>query len=167
MQTSNSAKRIGILVVLALLGVVTQAQEGPKVVVADGRTVGFEYTLTGADGTVLQSNIGGDALEYVQGGHQILPALEAALAGLAVGEEKTVMLAAADAYGEVDPGAFREVPIEQVPEDARQVGAELSAPGYDGPIRVSEVRDATVVLDFNHPLAGMDLTFKVKILSIT
>jgi FKBP-type peptidyl-prolyl cis-trans isomerase 2 len=135
-------------------------------VIEAGKTVGLEYTLSLEDGSVVQSNTGGEPLEYVHGEHQILPALEEELTGLAVNEEKTVELRAEKAYGEIDPEAFQEVDIDKIPEAARKVGAELRAEGYNGSIRVAEVKEGTAVLDFNHPLAGEDLVFNVKVLSI-
>ncbi|MBN1240243.1 MAG: peptidylprolyl isomerase [Gammaproteobacteria bacterium] len=131
-----------------------------------GKTVGFEYTLKLDDGSVVQSNKGGEPLKYVHGENQILPALEQQLEGLDVDDEKNVKLSAEDAYGEIKEEAFQEVPTEQIPEDARRVGAQLSAQGYNGAIRVHEVKDETVVLDFNHPLAGQDLMFDIRVVSI-
>jgi FKBP-type peptidyl-prolyl cis-trans isomerase SlyD len=131
-----------------------------------GRTVGFEYTLSLDDGSVVQSNRDGEPLTYVHGENQILPALEQELEGLTVDDQKAVKLAAEDAYGDVKDDAFQEVPSEQIPENARKVGAQLSAQGYNGAIRVHEVKDETVVLDFNHPLAGQNLTFDIRVVSV-
>ncbi len=131
-----------------------------------GKTVGFEYTLRLADGSVVQTNKDSEPLTYVHGENQILPALERALEGLEVDDRKEITLEARDAYGEIRPDAFREVPVEQIPPEARRVGAQLSAQGYDGPIRVHEVKDDVVVLDFNHPLAGKALTFDIRVVSI-
>lgn len=143
-----------------------QQQEGSDVI-EDGKTVGFEYSLSLEDGTVVESNLDMDQpIEYVQGGGQLMPALEAALAGMKADDTRAVTLAAADAYGEVDPEAFQEIPKETIPEDLQVVGTQLQAAGYEGPIRVHEIRDDTVVLDFNHPLAGESLTFNVRIVSV-
>ncbi|MFO7286407.1 MAG: peptidylprolyl isomerase [Gammaproteobacteria bacterium] len=131
-----------------------------------GKTVAFEYTLRLDDGSVVQTNKGSEPLTYVHGENQLLPALERELEGLDVNDRKEIRLAAADAYGEVRDDAFREVPAEQIPEGARRVGAQLTAQGYDGPIRVHEVKGDTIVLDFNHPLAGQDLTFDIRVVSI-
>lgn len=131
-----------------------------------GKKVGVEYTLTLEDGSVVQSNKDSEPLTYVHGENQLLPALEQQLEGLNVNDTKEVKLAAEDAYGAVRDEAFREVPVNQIPEPARRVGAELSAEGYEGPIRVHEVKDETVVLDFNHPLAGKALTFDIRVVSI-
>jgi FKBP-type peptidyl-prolyl cis-trans isomerase 2 len=135
-------------------------------VIGEGTTVGFEYTLSLSDGTVVESNVGGDAFSYTQGGSQILPALEAALTGLAIDDTKQVTLEPADAYGDVNPEAFQEIPIAQIPEDARVVGTILGAEGFEGPIRVHEVKEEVIVLDFNNPLAGKTLTFDIRIVSL-
>lgn len=134
--------------------------------IEEGKTVGFEYTLSLEDGSVVQSNAGGEPLSYVHGQGQILPALEQALEGLGVDEEKTVTLSAEEGYGDVNPEAFQEVPAERVPEEAREVGVRLGVQGYKGPVRVHEVKPEAVVLDFNHPLAGQALTFDVRVVSI-
>lgn len=134
--------------------------------ISEGKTVGFEYTLSLVDGTVVESNVGGNTFTYVQGQGQILPALERELEGLAVDDTKQVTLEPVDAYGEINDAAFREVPIAQIPEEARVVGTALGAQGYDGPIRVHEVKEETIVLDFNNPLAGRTLTFDIRIVSL-
>ena len=135
-------------------------------VVAAGRKVTLEYTLTLPDGSVVQSNVGSKAFTYRQGNGQIVPGLEKALAGLKAGEQKKVTLTPEEAYGPVLAENRREVPIDRIPEGARHVGAELSAQGFPGAIRVAEVHQDTAVLDFNHPLAGKTLTFDVRVVSV-
>ncbi|MEZ5565506.1 MAG: peptidylprolyl isomerase [Gammaproteobacteria bacterium] len=135
-------------------------------VIASGKTVTIEYTLTLDDGTEVQSNVGGPPLSYVAGQGQIIPGLEAALNGKAVNERVKVTVPADQAYGPSDPQKMQEVPLDKIPEEARKVGTLLSAQGFDGPIRVAEVRSDAVVLDMNHPLAGRALTFDVLVLSI-
>jgi len=80
-----------------------------------GKTVGFEYTLKLDDGTVVESNVGRDTLEFVSGQGQILPKLEEALVELKVDDTASVTLAPKDAYGPVNQEAFREVPIPSSP----------------------------------------------------
>ena len=133
--------------------------------IAEGKQVSFHYVLT-TDGQEVENSKGSEPLTYVHGGGQIQPALEAAMVGMAIGDTKEVSLAAADAYGEKDPSALQEVPVDQIPEEARQVGMALQSEGYNGPIMVTEVREDVVVLDFNHPLAGQDLVFAVEVVSI-
>jgi len=131
-----------------------------------GSKVSIEYKLVLDDGTEVDSNVGGEPLEYEHGTGQIIAGLESALAGLAAGDEKQVKVAAADGYGQIDPEGYHEVELSQVPEGAREPGALLMAEGHDGPIRVHEVKADKIILDFNHPLAGQDLTFDVKILKV-
>jgi len=138
-------------------------------VVTDGQRVSIEYTLKLADGTVADTHVGGEAMTYVQGENQILPALEKELLGMKVGESKHVSLTAADGYGEVDASLFQTAPASAIPEDARKVGTTLLAQSQSGeqrPVRVHEVKDEEIVLDLNHPLAGQALDFDVKILAI-
>ena len=145
------------------------AEDEETKVIEDGSSVSIEYTLKLDDGTTADSNEGQDPLTYTQGSSQILPALEEALLGHAVGDTKEVKLTAEQGYGPVNPEAFQEVELEMVPEDARTEGVTLVATGPDGqqqPIRVHEVREETIILDFNHPLAGQALNFDVKVLAI-
>ena len=137
--------------------------------IENGRSVSIEYTLKLDDGTTVDTNVGENPLTYEQGTSQILPALEAALLGHFVGDIKTVKLTAEQGYGAIDPEAFREVDLEVVPAGSREVGAEMVAKDPDGletPIRVHEVREQSIVLDFNHPLAGQALNFDIKVLAI-
>jgi FKBP-type peptidyl-prolyl cis-trans isomerase 2 len=151
--------------VLFALPSATAATVGAPVI-AKGRKVAIEYTLTLDDGTTVQSNVGGKPLTFVAGEGQIIPGLESALQGKATRERVKVKIPAEQAYGPVDPKKMQEVPLDKIPEDARKVGTLLSAQGIDGPVRVAEVRSDVVVLDFNHPLAGKALTFDVLVLSI-
>lgn len=137
--------------------------------VSNGQTVSIEYTLKLADGTIADTNVGGEALSYVQGGDQILPGLERQLLGMEVGESKRVSLSAAEGYGEVDDALFQTVPASAVPEDARKAGTPLvakSSSGQPRPVRVHEVQGDEIVLDFNHPLAGEALAFEIRILAV-
>jgi len=168
----SSAFRTLIFCALALASTsLATAQEGDSKVVKEGSKVGLEYTLKLEDGSVADSSEGGPPLVYQQGAGQILPALEESLAGLAVGDEKQVSLTAEQGYGPVRKELYRTVATEQIPEDARVVGTPLMAQDPDGNqqrLRVHEVRQETdeIVLDLNHPLAGKDLVFDVKVVSI-
>ena len=137
--------------------------------VTDGARVSIEYTLKLDDGSVADSNVGGDALTYQQGASQILPALEKELLGMKVGDSKQVALTAAQGYGEVDSSLFQSAPASAIPEDARKAGTQLladSGSGQPRPVRVHEVNGEEIVIDLNHPLAGQALAFDVKILAI-
>lgn len=137
--------------------------------IKSGKKVSLEYTVFLADGTQIDSNIGEDPLTFVHGAHQVFPALENALLGLKVGDTKQVMLKAEEAYGPVVPDAYREVDIDTVPAPYRYAGAVLGIQDPSGgvyPIRVREVKDQKIVLDFNHPLAGQALRFDVKVIHV-
>jgi FKBP-type peptidyl-prolyl cis-trans isomerase 2 len=88
---------------------------------------------------------------------------------MAVNEEKSIRLQTEEAFGPVDPNRFQEVPKTEIPAAGLKVGATLTArssKGEDQVIHVREVKTETVILDFNHPLAGKTLDFKVKALGI-
>lgn len=137
--------------------------------ISNGCRVSLEYTLTLDDGTIVDSNVDGEPLTYTHGEGQIIPGLERALDGLASGAEESVAVAAEDGYGPMQPEAIQEVPLDRIPEGARQVGAGLQGETAEGAVvqaRVTEVKDETVVVDFNHPLAGKTLHFAVKVLGV-
>jgi FKBP-type peptidyl-prolyl cis-trans isomerase SlyD len=138
-------------------------------VVKDGAVVSLQYTLTGEDGKPIESNKGKEPLKYTQGQHQIVPGLEREIAGMKVGGEKHVKVKPEDGYGPVNPGAFQEVPKERIPAEALKVGTVLAARGPQGqtvPVRIQQIKDKTVVVDLNHPMAGKTLVFDVKVLDI-
>lgn len=131
-----------------------------------GQKISMEYTVFLEDGTQIDTNIGEDPLIFVLGQNQVFPALEAELLGLKIGDSKEIFLTPDQAYGPVIPDAYREVDIDSVPENFRFAGAILGIQDPQGgvyPIRVHEVNQSKVVLDFNHPLAGKNLKFNVKI----
>lgn len=138
--------------------------------VKPGDTVRIHYTGTLNDGSVFDSSDGREPLEFTVGSGQIIPGLDAALPGMAVGDEKTVTIAPEEAYGEVNPNARQSVPRAQVPDSVPlEVGTmlELRTPeGQTMPVQVAEVTDAEVILDANHPLAGKELTFAFSIVEI-
>jgi FKBP-type peptidyl-prolyl cis-trans isomerase SlyD len=150
------------------IGASLEAQEEVPVI-KDGSTVSIEYTLKLDDGSTADTNVGGEPLTYVQGQQQILPALEAQLAGMKADETREVSLTADEGYGPVREEAFQEVPLDMIPEDARKPGSRLVGQNQQGqPIHaeVKEVGEETVVLDLNHPLAGKSLHFDIKVLDI-
>ena len=137
--------------------------------IVNGSTVSIEYTLRLVDGRTVDSNVGDEPLTYTQGAHEILPALEEALLGHEAGDTREVELTAEQAHGAVNPAAYKQVALEQLPEGLRVAGATLVAVDPDGgrqPIRVHEVGAQSAVLDFNHPLAGQALSFDVKVLAV-
>lgn len=140
-----------------------------KKVVEAGSNVSLEYTLTLEDGTKVDSNVGGEPLQFQQGSQQIIPGLDEALLGMAAGDSKTVTVPPETGYGPVNPEAFTKVPLSELPEDGREPGSELVArdpSGHLQRLRVDRIEGEEAVLDFNHPLAGKTLTFDVKVLEV-
>ena len=134
------------------------------------KVVSIHYTGTLEDGTVFDSSEGREPLEFIFGIGQIIPGLEEGLEGLKVGDKKKVENITPDkAYGPKLDEAMQEVPKSQLPEDLDvQVGMQLAAQGPQGPIPVviAEVKEESVVVDFNHPLAGKTLTFEVEVTAL-
>ncbi|MCE3242196.1 MAG: Peptidyl-prolyl cis-trans isomerase (modular protein) [Deltaproteobacteria bacterium] len=137
--------------------------------IREGSQVALEYTLSDEAGTVIESNKGKQPMSYIHGKSQIIPGLEKELSGMKVGEEKKIQIKPEDGYGPVNPDAFQEVPKDKLPPEALKVGTMLMAQGPQGkgiPVRVHEIKDTTVIMDFNHPMAGKTLSFDVKISEI-
>ena len=135
-----------------------------------GDTVRIHYTGTLNDGTVFDSSDGRDPLEFVVGSGQIIPGLDVALPGMAVGDKKKVTIDPENAYGPVEEGARQAVPRAEIPADIPlELGMQLQVQTPDGhamPVTVVELTDESVTLDANHPLAGKDLTFDFEVVSI-
>lgn len=135
-----------------------------------GDTVRIHYTGTLADGSTFDSSAGRDPLEFVVGSGQIIPGLDIALPGMVMGDKKVVEVAAADAYGPVEPAARQAVPRGEIPDHIPlDLGTQLQVQTPDGQammVTVAEVTETEVVLDANHPLAGKDLTFAIELVGL-
>lgn len=134
-----------------------------------GSKVSIEYTLYLEDGTVEDSNVGGEPLVYEHGAKMIVSGLEYRLEGLKAGDTRKITLKPEEAYGKTNPNMFQIVPKDKFPPESLKVGSILQAKGQDGrPVSfvVHEVHEDTVVVDLNHPLAGKTLTFDVKVLDV-
>ncbi len=148
---------------------VAAALAGCAAAVGDKKVVKINYKGTLSNGSVFDSSEGKDPLEFLVGGGQVIPGLEAGVKGMKVGEKKSISIKAADAYGEYDKAAVQQVPRDSFPKDMKlEAGMELVAQTGMGPIpvRLGEINDKSVTVDFNHPLAGKDLTFDIEIVSV-
>ncbi len=133
-----------------------------------GSKVKFDYTLT-VDGKVADTSAGRGPLEYTHGAGHIIPGLEKEMLGMKVGDKKTVKVSPEEGYGKVMPEALRRVPKTAVNGvEHIKVGDVVGASNAGHTFRaiVKEITDNEVVLDFNHPLAGKELTFDVEIKEI-
>ncbi|MBN1584031.1 MAG: peptidylprolyl isomerase [Anaerolineae bacterium] len=144
---------------------------GTNLTVKDDLIVSLDYTLHLDGGQLVDSSSDGEPLEFLHGRGAIIPGLEQALYGMAVGEEKNVVVAPADGYGKRDPEALQVVPRHAFPPDLElEVGRMLHM--RDSSTRqvfqtiVREIRPDDVLLDFNHPLAGETLHFHVQIAGV-
>jgi FKBP-type peptidyl-prolyl cis-trans isomerase 2 len=159
---------VGLFLVAGLvLG--TGASHADDAMIAAGKKVKFDYTLT-VEGQEVETTKGKQPLEYTQGQNQLIPGLEKQLDGMKVGESKAITVKPEEGYGPVRPDAFREFDKAKLPPTPEaKVGMMLELKDKDGnafPATISEVKEKTVMLDFNHPLAGKELTFNVTIVSI-
>jgi FKBP-type peptidyl-prolyl cis-trans isomerase SlyD len=131
--------------------------------------VSMEYTLT-VEGEVVDSSKENGPIDFIQGKGNIISGLEKELYGMKLDESKKVNVPAKEAYGEFDPEAMEEVPLSDFPTDIPlEVGVELAVEDEDGDAMsavIEEVGKDTVTLNFNHPLAGKDLAFDVKIVGL-
>ena len=138
--------------------------------IAANKAVSIEYTLTNDDGDVIDSSAGGAPLVYLQGAGNIIPGLEKALDGKAVGEELTVTVEPEDAYGEYSAELVSTLSASMFEGvDQLEVGMQFHASAPDGQMQIVTIRDLDgddVTVDGNHPLAGQRLTFQVKVVAV-
>jgi FKBP-type peptidyl-prolyl cis-trans isomerase SlyD len=139
----------------------------PSLPIISGHFVELSFTAYDEDGEVVEIAKADDPLGYVHGYGQIPPGLERALDGLTPGQVRDITLEPADGYGDHDPDGVFEVERTDFPNPAAvKIDDEFVAEGPDGshvPMRVIDVRDDSVVVDTNHPLAGHKIRFDVKV----
>jgi len=138
--------------------------------VENGNTVSVHYTGTLTDGTQFDSSRGKDPLSFQVGNGQVIPGFDNAVVGMTVGESKTFTIPVDEAYGPKNEEAIQEVSKDRFPEgyDA-QVGQTVTGQneiGQNFQALIIAEAEGTVTLDFNHPLAGQDLTFDVELVSV-
>ena len=142
-----------------------------SLVVADDVVVRLDYTLTLSDGEIYDSSEDSGPLEYLQGHGQLIPGLEQALYDMAVDEEKDVVVTPDVGYGEYDPDAVQELPLDMFPPNMELepgMSIDLYDEDADEEIEaiIDDVGDDSVTVNFNHPLAGETLNFHVRIVGI-
>jgi len=134
------------------------------------KVVTLNFTLRDQHGNILDSTEGEEPFSFLSGHQNILPKLESEIDSMLIGSKRTITIKAADAYGEYNDEIVQVVGKEEFPEEfLLEVGMQYIASAPDGtkmPFTISEVRDEDIVIDFNHPLAGKDLTFDVELLNV-
>ncbi|MEK6856262.1 MAG: peptidylprolyl isomerase [Nanoarchaeota archaeon] len=138
-----------------------------------GDLIVVDYTGKLDSGEVFDtSNHGGHShpLIFHAGQEEMIPGFDNAVIGMNKNDSKTIKIESKEAYGEVRPELMREVPREMLPKEQEpQVGMMLMMGTPDGrqfPVRIAKVEKDKVTLDMNHPLAGKNLTFEIKIVGI-
>lgn len=133
-------------------------------------TVRVHYTGKLADGRVFDSSREREPLEFTLGEGQLIPGFEKGVIDMEVNEKKTIEIPSSEAYGERNEEMMQEVPKSQLPEEVKpEVGMGLISQTPDGRemrLTVAEVKDETIVVDANHPLAGQDLVFELEVVEI-
>lgn len=137
--------------------------------IAERCVASFHYTLTNAEGEVIDSSSGRGPLTYLHGAGNIVPGLEKAMAGKAVGDRFEVVVDAEEGYGPRHAGLVQVVPrVAFQGVDAIEPGMQFHAQGPQGPMAVVVTRVDTdeVTVDGNHPLAGVALHFAIEITEV-
>ena len=138
--------------------------------VKNGDSVKVHYKGTLEDGTVFDSSEGREPLAFTLGAGQLIAGFEKAVIGLEEGETTTTHIPAAEAYGEHRPEMTITVPKSELPADMEvHEGLQLQLNQPDGqpiPVVITNIEDDQITLDANHPLAGKDLTFEIRLVEI-
>lgn len=135
-----------------------------------GDTVKVHYHGRLTDGTTFDSSEGREPLEFEVGSGSVIPGFDNGVAGMSVGEKKTIQIPVDQAYGPKDPGMLVEFPKANFPPDMNpELGMRLNMTNGSGqviPVVITDIKEETVTLDANHPLAGEDLIFDIELVSI-
>jgi peptidylprolyl isomerase len=135
-----------------------------------GDTVRIHYTGKLRNGTQFDSSEGRDPLEFSLGSGQVIPGFDRAVDGMSIGDSKTVTIPPEEAYGPKHEQLVQDVPKTALPADlSPEVGMRLQSRAPDGrtlQLVVTDVADDTITVDGNHPLAGEELTFDIKLVAI-
>ena len=140
-----------------------------KTKIEENSVVILDYTLK-VDGGVVDTSEGSEPIEFIQGQGQIIPGLENELYGMSIGDSKDVIVSPSQGYGEIDSDAFADIPRGEFPPNIPlEEGVALQLKDQDGNVleaHIVEAGEKTVRLNFNHPLAGKELHFSVKVVGI-
>ncbi|MFP4362747.1 MAG: peptidylprolyl isomerase [Spirochaetia bacterium] len=133
-----------------------------------GKQVSIHYSMGNAGGTILETSKDKGPLVYIHGTGSLLPALEEAIEGKSQGDEFSLVLDPSQAYGERDEELVTKVPYESIPENLRKPGATLKVTSESGARKVNiiAVQDDGIIVDANHPLAGLSLFFDVEVIDV-
>ena len=138
--------------------------------IKNGKTVRVHFIGTLNDGTEFENSHKKGPMKFVLGNKEVLTGFENAVRTMSIGEKKNISLSPSEAYGEVDPEASIEMPKNSFTSDlSLKVGSMVYGDAPDGRrvgAKIISIKEDSVVLDFNHPMAGKDLNFEIELLSI-
>ncbi len=162
-----------ILLIIVLSGILLvtgcTGKEG-LAMLKDGNTVKVHYTGKLDDGTIFDTSVEREPLEFTIGTGQMIPGFEGAVRGMQVGQVKTVTIPAEEAYGPHNEDMVWVVERDKLPENLNPVvGQRLQRQQENGNtavVVVTDVADTTITLDANHPLAGKALTFEIELVEM-
>ncbi len=139
-------------------------------IVSKGRQVKVQYEGRLETGKIIDKTKEGQPFEFTVGNGQVIPAFEKSVEGMEIGEKKEFKIEPENAYGARKEDLVREVPRSKVPENITpeegRVLKALDSSGQSMLVKITNVTDESVKIDFNHPLAGEKLIFEVKIVDI-
>ena len=134
------------------------------------KVVKIHYTLRLADGEVLDSTRGEPPFPYLHGAHNIVPGLEAALEGQRVGYQVSVTVQPADGFGEYDEELMHEIELDAFPQEMELAEGDeiflLNEEDEEVPGIIEQIKNESIIVNYNHPLAGQILTFDVEVVEI-
>lgn len=133
-----------------------------------GDKVKIHYTGTLNDGTVFDSSEGREPLEFTIGNNQVIPGFENGVREMKLNEEKTIRIRPEDAYGQKNDKLVMKMQRDKFPKDI-ETGGRLLLKGPNGeqiPAHISDISEDSVTIDLNHPLAGKELNFRLRLVSI-
>ena len=138
--------------------------------VKSGDKVKVHYHGKLTDGTTFDSSEGREPLEFEVGSGSVIAGFDNGVTGMSVGEKKTINIPVDEAYGQKQDDLLMEFPLDRFPADMQpEVGMQLNmsnGAGQNFPVVIREVKEDSVILDANHPLAGEDLVFDLELVEI-
>jgi peptidylprolyl isomerase len=137
--------------------------------ISDGQTVRVHYRGTLDDGTEFDSSAGREPLEFTVGEGQVIPGFDAAVREMSLGDKTTVTIPACDAYGDHMEEAVQTIPTEAFGDQTPEEGWAVEFEGPDGQrlaAVIVQTGETECILDFNHPLAGQNLTFELELVEV-
>ncbi|OUR87197.1 hypothetical protein A9Q81_26140 [Gammaproteobacteria bacterium 42_54_T18] len=138
-------------------------------VIKEGSQVALNFNLKFDDGVQVDSNEGLEPVEFVQGDGILLDVIESALMGKKAGDSFSVTVSPEQGYGYADPNQIIEIPVNDVPEEARMAGGVMTAideSGEQNVVMVVEVLGGIAKVDFNHPYSGRTLCYDILVISV-